>query len=142
MDGSIFIGFVQESNEYINIGFDRSFNSADRIYYYTSDTWQQSFLSGSLMMRPCFGQSAILGIATPEATVAAPLIYPNPADKEARIGGMPSGSKVTVYDISGRKIITVDGERIDTSCLPNGIYMVKIITPAGTLHTAKLIIRH
>lgn len=142
VDGSIFIGFMQESNEYINIGFDRSFNSADRIYYYTSDTWQQSFLSGSLMMRPCFGQSAIVGIAIPEATEVAPLIYPNPADREAYIGGLPLDSKVTVYDISGRKILTVDGERIDTSCLPNGIYMARIITPAGTLHTAKLIIRH
>ena len=142
VDGSIFIGFTQESNEYINIGFDRSFNSADRIYYYTSDTWQQSFLSGSLMMRPCFGQSAIVGITTPETTEVVPTLYPNPADREVRIDGLPKGSKVTVYDISGRKVLSGSEDSINTSCLPDGIYMVRIITPTGTLHTAKLIIRH
>ena len=142
VDGSIFIGFTQESNEYINIGFDRSFNSADRIYYYTSDTWQQSFLSGSLMMRPCFGQSAIVGIATPEANEVAPTLYPNPADREVRIDDLPNGSKVTVYDISGRNVLNGSEDSINTSCLPDGIYMVRIITPTGTLHNAKLIIRH
>ena len=126
----------------MNIGFDRSFNSADRIYYYTSDTWQQSFLSGSLMLRPCFGQSAIVSIASAESDKATLSLYPNPADREVRIDGLPCGSTVTIYDINGRKVLTVGGDRIDTSCLTSGIYMIRTITPSGTLHTAKLIIRH
>lgn len=142
VDGSIFVGFVQEGSDYMNIGFDRSFNSADRIYYYTSDTWQQSFLSGSLMIRPCFGQSAIVSIASAESENVTLTLYPNPADREVRIDGLPYASTVTVYDISGRKVLTVGGDRIDTSCLTSGIYMVRAITTSGTLHTAKLIIRH
>lgn len=142
VDGSIFVGFVQEGSDYMNIGFDRSFNSADRIYYYTSDTWQQSFLSGSLMIRPCFGQSAIVSIASAESENVTLTLYPNPADREVRIDGLPYASTVTVYDISGRKVLTVGGDRIDTSCLASGIYMVRAITTSGTLHTAKLIIRH
>ena len=142
VDGSIFVGFVQEGNDYINIGFDRSFNSADRIYHYTSDTWQQSYLSGSLMLRPCFGQSAIVGITAPNATEAAPTLYPNPADMEVHLEGLPTGSKVILYDISGRKVASTDGDCIDTSRLPPGLYMARAITPTGTLHTAKLIIRH
>ena len=103
VDGSIFVGFVQEGSDYMNIGFDRSFNSADRIYYYTSDTWQQSFLSGSLMIRPCFGQSAIVSIASAESENVTLTLYPNPADREVRIDGLPYASTVTVYDISGQR---------------------------------------
>ncbi len=142
--GSIFVGFVQEGNEFINIGFDRSFNSADRIYHYTENTWRQSYLSGSLMLRPCFGQSAIVGIENSQLSAlnSRLTIYPNPADNEVHINGMPQGSKAQLYDISGRRVLSVEGNRIDTSCLPAGIYMLRAITPDGTLHTAKLIIRH
>lgn len=141
VDGSIFVGFVQEGNDFINLGFDRSFNTSDRIYHYTSDSWQQSYLSGSLMIRPCFGQSAIVGIKECSEHIECN-VYPNPADHEVRIDGLPTGSKVTLYDLHGRQVLSQSGNYLNTSTLPNGIYMLKAITPTGVLHTAKLIIRH
>lgn len=141
VDGSIFVGFVQDGNDFINLGFDRSFNSAERIYHFTSVSWQQSYLSGSLMIRPCFGQSAVVGIE--EAKEFNELkVYPNPADKKVNIDGLPAGCKVIVYDIRGRQVLVTNEEHIDASSLPDGIYLLKAITTSGALHTAKLIIRH
>ena len=59
-----------------------------------------------------------------------------------RIDGLPTGSKVTLYDLHGRQVLSQSGNYLNTSTLPNGIYMLKAITPTGVLHTAKLIIRH
>ena len=140
VSGSIFVGFVQTGNDFINIGFDRSFNSADRIYHHTSREWEQSILSGSLMMRPCFGKAATIGIAKPE--VSAPVLYPNPADRQAYISGTAADCRWTLYDIQGRQLLTARSNSIDSSELPDGLYVVRIITDAGTIHTTKLIIRH
>lgn len=141
VNGSIFVGFVQEGNDFINLGFDRSFNTSDRIYHYTSDAWQQSYLSGSLMIRPCFGQSAIVGIKECSEHIDCK-VYPNPADHEVCIDGLQTGCKVTLYDIRGRQVLTHSSNHFNTSTLPAGIYMLKAITPSGALHTAKIIIKH
>lgn len=142
VNGNIFVGFKQVGNEFINIGFDRSFNSADRIYHRTAMDWEQSILSGSLMLRPCFGQSATIGISTPEPQVPQVTLYPNPADRQVTIDGINDGSIVTLYDMQGRHMLTARGNTVSTADLPDGMYIAKIVTRAGSLHTMKIIIRH
>ena len=41
---------------------------------------------------------------------------------------------IALYDTKGNTVATDD--------LPDGMYIVKIVTRAGALHTKKLIIRH
>ena len=60
----------------------------------------------------------------------------------AVIDGLPAGSKVTLYDIRGRQVLTHSSNHFNNSTLPAGIYMLKAITPSGALHTAKIIIKH
>ena len=142
VNGSIFVGLKQVGNEFINIGFDRSFNSADRIYHRTAMDWEQSILSGSLMLRPCFGQAATIGIDTLEHPTSQVTLYPNPADRQVTIDGIDAESLVTVYDMQGRRMLTAKGNTIATADLSDGMYIMKIVTRAGSLHTKKLIIRH
>lgn len=142
VSGSIFVGLKQVGNEFINIGFDRSFNSADRIYHRTAMEWEQSILSGSLMLRPCFGQAATIGIDTPEPTTQQVTLYPNPADRQVTIDGIGAGSLVTLYDLQGRRLLDTKGNTVATADLPDGMYIVRIVTRNGSLHTKKLIIRH
>ena len=142
VNGSIFVGFEQTNNYFINLGFDRSYNTADRIYYLTSTEWQQSILSGSLMMRPCFGAAATVGIDTSHLSPFTFHLFPNPASDHVTIEGLPAGSRIELYDASGRRVYTNNNFQFSpfTFHLSPGLYLLRAITPDGTSHTEKLII--
>lgn len=140
VDGNILIGFEQIGNDFINLGFDRNTQSADRIWYLTSTQWQQSILRGSLMMRPCFGTEAVMGIDVPGTAERRIAIYPNPADEWCEAG--QSGCRLEIYDAMGRSVAQSASSRIATATLPSGLYTIRIAAPDGSLHISKLIIRH
>ena len=142
VDGSIFVGFEQGNNNYINLGFDRSFNTADRIYYRTSNEWQQSILSGSLMLRPCFGAAATVGIETSHLSPVTFHLFPNPASDRVTIEGLPAGSRLELYDSHGRQVYSNNNFHLSpfTFHLSPGLYLLRAITPDGTSHVEKMII--
>lgn len=140
--GSVFIGFNQGNNYYINLGFDRSNNTADRIWYRTSTAWQQSILFGSLMMRPCFGQSSRVGIEEQPVLNEEWNIFPNPANLWLNIAGMPEGGVVTLYDITGRQVAFTQDRRLAVDGLAEGVYVVRCLSRDGEMGIKKLIIKH
>lgn len=140
VSGSLFVGFEQTNNYYINLGFDRSLNSADRIFYLTGTEWQQSILSGSLMLRPCFGTAATVGIAPAQKTAIH--VFPNPTNDKVYIEGLPEGSHIELYDAAGRRVHTDLHPHISTSNYPNGLYLLRCITPDGSAHTTKIVIQN
>lgn len=137
VEGSIFVGFEQGNNYFINLGFDRNHDVSDRIYYLTGTAWQQSILSGALMIRPCFGVSATVGIAEAADSKRTIELYPNPADEWVRVEGLPEGSEIVLYDMMGRRILSTREKRIPTTALADGVYMVR----CGS-QVKKLIIKH
>ncbi|MBQ9417920.1 MAG: T9SS type A sorting domain-containing protein [Bacteroidales bacterium] len=144
VEGSIFVGFTQIGNNYINIGFDRSFNTADRIYYLTAVDWQQSILSGSLMLRPRFTRPGSEGIATARQSSSKLTLFPNPATDVVYVS-CDAGSILLLLDGRGKTVKQVRSESeqvlLRTEGLPSGIYIVKVSTPSGTA-SAPLIIAH
>lgn len=144
---TVFIGFEQLSNDYINLGFDRSTDSREYTYYRAGSEWMQSILKGSVMMRPAFGTSAL--VAIPEEPQALDIqIYPNPANERVFISldGDCDGEQftLTLYDIQGRRLLEGPlGTSIETSTLANGIYILRIFdSTSGRQTNSKLIIRH
>mgnify|MGYP002625810277 CR=1 FL=1 len=144
VEGSIFVGFSQIGNDYINLGFDRSFNTADRICYLTSVDWQQSILSGSLMLRPRFTRWGREGIAGVEPQIPAVRISPNPASREVQIE-CAEGSRLALFSSRGAELWNLQSAqpslRLDVSTLPPGVYVLRAVTPKGASST-KLIISH
>lgn len=147
VDGSIFVGFEQMGNNYLNIGYDRSFNSAERLWYLTGTEWQQSILSGSLMLRPGFGSAATVGVVPVHRSPLA--VWPNPANDVVHIDNFPEGSTVQLYDVQGKRCESSGMvERSHTSCvirlaaLPEGLYLLQAVTPSGEAYSAKVIIKH
>lgn len=140
-EGSIFVGFEQVGNNYINIGFDRNNNSCDRIYYLTSTEWQQSILAGSLLLRPRFGSAATEGIERPVAAVRM-TAYPNPATDRVHMAGIGDECVWQVYDCRGRMCLTGKGNTVAVKTLPSGIYLVRAIAPSGDVFTTKIIVKH
>jgi hypothetical protein len=137
VNGKIYIGFEQHSSNYINLGFDRSNNSADNIYYYTSGYWQRSILAGSLMMRPYFGQSAVLGISEAQLSQNAVNLYPNPCKDFLRLDYDEtdvtlSSSTIEVYDMCGKLLKRQAVEKqMNVSDLRSGVYLLRITADDG-----------
>ncbi len=86
--------------------------------------------------------STTAGTATEvEAENPVVKIYPNPAREYIRLEGVPTGSRVEIYDISGKKVYEVRGFRggaVDISELRPGVYNVRVIGK-GYLLTKKLV---
>ena len=144
VDSALFVGFEQTGNDYINLGFDRSFNTSERIWYLTGTEWQQSILSGSLMLRPAFGSAAAVGIEDSERRgLNADLsIYPNPASEWVRVEGLPVGTRIELYDTFGRRVYQSFTSQLSTISYPNGLYLLRATSPEGEVYTHKLLIHH
>lgn len=130
LSGRIYVGFEQTSNDFINIGFDRSNDSRENIFYRTGNEWQNSILSGSLMLRPVFGEAAAVGVETPDV-VPDFTIYPNPASNVVSLHcdeTFAVDATVEIYDMMGRRVLAEpSAHTISVATLPQGIYMVRLV---------------
>ena len=143
VEGSIFVGFDQGNNNYINLGFDRKHNSSDRIYYRTGTDWQESILSGSLMIRPYFGMAATVGVESGEWSMENLRAYPNPANEHVTIDRLPEGSTVQLYDLMGRLLQSSQENILRVASLPNGVYLMRVLPKDGRhVVSSKLVIKH
>lgn len=139
LEDSVFVGFEQSGSDFINIGFDCSLNTSERIFYHTGTEWQQSILSGSLMLRPCFGESSAVGV--PQAEVPACRIYPNPASDWVEIEGAETGCEKVLFDLQGRRVVATRGNRLDTRVCQDGLYLLRIVESTG-MSVQKVLVKH
>jgi hypothetical protein len=73
-------------------------------------------------------------------------VYPNPAGDELYVhvgGNVPSNAFIQIMDMSGRLMMVQDvlANKINTSSLGNGLYIIKINTENGTC-MSKVLIQH
>lgn len=137
VEGVFYIGWKQRSETFLNAGLDINSPNKGRQFYWLNGDWQQSQVSGNLMIR------AVVG--TPEKTTSINDLYnkkqnsvtirPNPASDYITV--IPEGltvselSWITIMDLNGRQLLKCrnDGE-INISSLHEGMYIV-ITTAAG-----------
>ncbi|MBQ6955460.1 MAG: T9SS type A sorting domain-containing protein [Bacteroidales bacterium] len=135
---TIFVGFEQRSTDFINLGFDRNTDSRRETFIRVSNEWAQSIWTGSVMMRPCFGLSALVGIDDAEDASRQPelLLFPNPTHDILNIktsGIETSGALVEIIDIHGHKMISSPlGNTISTANLPSGMYLLIVTDSTAT----------
>ncbi len=144
--GNFYVGWVQNSNVSLNIGFDRNINEQSNLivnYLYPS-TYQ-----GALMIRPVFGKSFILqSIADRDKNKIRFKINPNPVhDNTLNIDIVTSEGDMKQYfiafiDMTGHCVLSQPfNKTIDISTVSNGLYFLKIQdSDNNTSSVTKLII--
>lgn len=144
VDGTIYIGFVQDSEAELNIGLDKNTNAnPSRLYFQLGigAQWQQSSIQGSLMLRPVF-KAGMIGVwnGIDEAEPLSIKLYPNPASTfvEVRSEDYISESLTLVLrDLSGREVVqqvfSGRNARMDVRNLPAGMYLFEARTLNGAL---------
>lgn len=134
---TFFIGYEQNKNEYVGVGFDRS-SPAGTEYIWENKTgqWEQNQrLRGALMMRPVFAapDSIVTQVTEPLPITA----YPNPTNGLLRIKGRYDA--ITITDFSGRVMLAEPAERVhDLSKFSKGLYLLTVHKKDGDL-TVKIV---
>ena len=138
VNGMIYIGFRQNTDELVPVGLDQNTDSGDRIFFNVSGDWQQNTdIAGSLLMRPRFGRGAIVtGIdpPTPEPELA---VFPNPSSGVFQVEG--PFDEVFLYNTSGRLLpLKVHRQNqntahLDLTNLPAGIYQLRFVSSGRSI---------
>jgi hypothetical protein len=131
-DSIVFVGIKQQTDEFLNIGYDVNNNNLSRTYVNTSGEWFSpggSLIPGTVMIRAAFGKQ---GIVTPNRDTDVKtdiLIYPNPASGILNISSEKAVNDVRIIDISGRIILHKTGEisQLDVSSLTPGVYQIIVL---------------
>ncbi len=140
LNGTFYIGIVQQSSGLINIGFDSSRDNSQYNFYNDDGSWHQSLMAGSIMLRPVVGGDYYIDVdeiaAMPQVRV-----YPNPASSTIHIDGLDNGASINLYDITGRMVMhsTFTGE-LSVSQLTSGLYLLNITTTDGIVISKKIMV--
>lgn len=151
--GNFFVGWYQDQDYTMNIGFDKNTDHSDATYFSVlNSSWQQSPLVGSIMMRPVVGDDATINPLGINEPVAGPrtnniYLYPNPATNTVFVANAADfGHKPVSYTIFNLQGVVVNSGKltnaqIDMANVADGLYFVRF-DAAGFSTTRKLIIAH
>lgn len=118
------------------------FQQPERVFfnpYNPNELWVTSFGNGMKMAT----LNGVIGL--PEfKDVSDPFtLYPNPSSSFIRVEGKDKLSRIEIFDLSGRLVLSKDlkssGEQTDVSVLSAGAYLVKIFNDTGTTITKKFV---
>ena len=141
---TIYIGFVQATNEFLAVGLDKNTNSGEHMFYNVDGNWRDNeFVQGSFLMRPRFDKAIAAAFvpSNPGAANLDPSIYPNPSGGTFVINGV--FDDIFVVNSWGQQKFfrkeEQDGKTIlDLSKNEPGMYLIKLTI--GNKTTTKRII--
>ena len=145
------VGWVQVTAGFLNVGFDRNFNDKGNLWYNTG-SWQRDINDGTLMIRPVMGKRKDFPTWTemPENVTHTRLkVYPNPASQHIRIE-LETNNSITFSDYDA-EIFGMNGQLryrapftggdIDVSGFETGSYFVRLThRKSGEAQIQKLVI--
>ncbi|WP_375581269.1 T9SS type A sorting domain-containing protein [Marivirga tractuosa] len=144
LSGEFYIGYREENDDPLSVGFDKNTNSADNLFYNQSGTWEpNTILEGSVMIRPVFDEARIT-VSNKEAINSEWNIkaYPNP--NKGRLRLTDSWDMIKIYDLQGRLRLEMSNSEnrneVNISNLDNNLYLLKI-TKDNKQSTLKLMLK-
>lgn len=143
VNGEFYVGFTQFTNNFIQIGLDKSQDQGAQVFYNVGGGWAQNEeVQGALMIRPHVANNPVVDES--ELPAGNLRLYPNPVFDELHIDG--EVQSVQVFDSFGREIIierqkSEKGEIIKFGYRLPGIYLVRVLTPGG-VQSHRIVIRN
>ena len=144
-EGDFFVGWVQTTDDMLNVGSDVNTNNQSRIFYNISGDWENTKYEGSLMIRPIFGNMYQIPTNIDVTNESELTIYPNPASDYITLGTSNNATvtSIQIISVTGRVVLNQTGsnlQSINIQRLPEGLYIVKVCPKSGKCITSKLLI--
>lgn len=132
VDGYFYVGWLQSQEASLDIGFDVNSDAKENVFYNVGGTWQQSALSGAIMLRPQLGgnYSMYAPVENESPGTSSLMVYPNPATDILNIyTAAEELQSVEIFDVDGRRVLASDftSGTINIADLSAGIYILKIL---------------
>lgn len=135
VSGTIYVGWEQLGDGFLNIGYDANSQAGENIFYKVGNEWLPSIYQGALMIRPYFGQPAPVSVNEPDTGLVAD-IFPNPLRSNLlhiRLNEpqIPANEvRLEIFDLQGRRLLSQEYVRqLDVGHLSNGMYILRITHP-------------
>lgn len=147
INGTFYVGLMQEEIGSINIGFDASTDNSKYNFYKSDDQWNNSLYAGSIMIRPVVGSSYFVGneeYTSPGNPTLS--IFPNPATSviNLRAEGFATDktTEISIYDLTGRVVYKTNWQdQLDLYFLQKGMYLIRVNNATGQYATQKLLVK-
>lgn len=129
VSGTFYVGFTQFTNDFLQVGLDKSTDFGGRIYYNVGGGWvQNKDVAGALLIRPHVRLASNAGGNV--STNTSLRVYPNPAIDEVKIEG--EFSYLQVLDAYGREITPPRiannlGEVLNFKDQLPGLYFIRVV---------------
>lgn len=150
LQGKFYVGWIQTTEDLLNIGMDVNTVSNNKIFYNITGDWTKSKFKGSLMIRPVFGKSLITSLS-PKPKFSDNIdvkIFPNPVRDvlNIQINTDFSTEQFYLYIINTQGKILYQNKinnqsTIDFSGYKSGIYFLKIFDETGTINQVKKVLK-
>lgn len=132
---NFYIGLIQYTNEFLNVGYDVSFGTKSNIMYYSDNQWRsasdlQGIPEGSLMIRPKFGHYNYTSNKKIKQGIKELDLYPNPASTSVHFNlpNTQNSYHYKIYNILGKEIDSdnLSSTSINIENLEAGLYIVQL----------------
>lgn len=139
--GTFYIGWVQTTQDLLNIGFDFNYDASSKVFFNIDGYWENIPFAGTPMMRPVLSQQPIVYVS--ENPVEEEIkVYPNPArnfiyiDSENKVN-------IRIYNMFGEEVTNAElnNNMVDVSRLKPGLYILKIFNGIITVNRKIVISR-
>ncbi len=137
VDGTIYVGFTQDSNTELNIGLDKNTNSNPSKLFYqlgVGADWQSSSIQGSVMIRPVFKSGKTLVWNGIEEFAGARIdVFPNPASDyvNVQVDQVSNNMLLELVDLNGRLVenhlMISSSYQMLVGDLPKGMYILQLL---------------
>jgi len=147
LTGTFYVGWERKGQYKLNIGFDANNDERSNIFHMEYNEWSNATYAGALLVRPIVGVDMVLSqneIAS-ESGIRKIKVYPNPASTYFSISNSELTNNIEaelrLYNMFGAEVLEQKGlsSKVNISHIPNGIYIVKIISK-NKQYSAKLLI--
>jgi hypothetical protein len=134
--GTYYVGWVQTTDDNLNVGFDRHNQAQNNIFFNVTGVWEKSIQKGSLLIRPVLGK-AIHAYPSKTKTEPGEIHFAfDPAKPNVVTILLPDEMndilltdppEISLYNIIGQKLYTGSYRReFDVSHYLNGIYVMVV----------------
>ena len=143
ISGTFYVGFHQNHDVQLNIGFDQNNDASGKFFYRTTAHWNASFYKGAPMIRPVVGKSFDHSGIKPHEKQQDITLYPNPTK------GVVYVKSTDFEEDMNYMIMNAYGQCLETGTLhsqelslakyPVGIYFIQLSSNNHPVTTRKII---
>lgn len=143
ISGTFYVGFHQNHDVQLNIGFDQNNDARGKFFYRTAAQWHESYYKGAPMIRPVVGKSFDHSGVQPHQNPADITLYPNPTTDKIKIQINDNQEDIDykIINVYGQcvKMGKLNNPELSLAKFANGIYFIQLSSKNQTLITEKII---